>query len=77
MRILCNSLGRAIDTLGVRGYVTPEIFRIQSFLAVSHVDIAIYPLKGIIPGHGKTEIEITFKPETKTTAFAEVSLKIS
>ena len=39
VRILCIFLGRAIDTLGMSGYVTPEIFRIQSFLAVSHVDV--------------------------------------
>ena len=35
VRILCSSMGRAIDTLGVSCYVTPQIFRIQSFLAVS------------------------------------------
>jgi hypothetical protein len=34
-------------------------------------------MKGIIPGKGMIEIEVIFKPETKTTAFAEVKLKIS
>ena len=34
-------------------------------------------MKGVIPGQGQTEIEVIFTPESKTTAFAEVVLKIS
>ena len=34
-------------------------------------------MKGVVPGHGRTEIDVNFTPETKTTAFAEVELKIS
>ncbi len=42
-----------------------------------HPDIEIFPMKGIIPGRGRVEIEVTFRPETKTTAFSEVILQIS
>lgn len=55
----------------------PLNFEYEFEFVTSHQDISIYPMKGIIPGKGLVEIEVTFKPDTKTTAFAEVKLKIS
>jgi hypothetical protein len=42
-----------------------------------HPSITITPIKGIIPGQGFIEINITFSPTVKATATAEIQLKVA
>jgi hypothetical protein len=42
-----------------------------------HSEIKISPVKGIIPGKGTVDIEISYAPTTNFTVVAEVELKIS
>jgi hypothetical protein len=46
-------------------------------LIKEHDDIKINPMRGIIPGRGATEIEITYVPTGNVTVVVEVELKIS
>jgi len=55
----------------------PLNFEYEFEFKTVHQDITIFPMKGVIPGKSTTEVEVTFRPESKTTAFAEVLLKIS
>jgi hypothetical protein len=42
-----------------------------------HQDIRIEPMKGIIPGKGTVEIEVSYSPTTNTTVSVTAELKIS
>ena len=55
----------------------PLNFEFEFEFKKRHDDISIFPMKGIIPGMAQTEVEVKFTPMSKTTAFAEVVLKIS
>ena len=55
----------------------PLNFEFEFEYRTAHPDIEIIPMKGVIPGNNRTEVEVLFRPESKTTAFAEVLLKIS
>ena len=57
--------------------MVPLNFEFEFEFKTSHPDLSIMPMKGVVPGKGRVEIDVTFRPETKTTAFAEVELKIS
>lgn len=42
-----------------------------------HPDIKISPYKGILPGKGTVEIEITYQPSMNVTVVLETELKLS
>lgn len=55
----------------------PLNFEFEFNLLRDHPDIKISPQKGILPGKGSVEIEITYAPSTSTTAILETELKLS
>ncbi|EGR29602.1 hypothetical protein IMG5_152520 [Ichthyophthirius multifiliis] len=49
----------------------------QLNLNLMNIKIIINPLKGIIPGEGKIDIQITYIPQTNVTVISEAELKVS
>jgi len=48
-----------------------------SIIRSSHQDIRISPMKGIVPGRGKIDIDIEYTPRVPETTILEVELRIA
>lgn len=52
-------------------------FEFDFNIVKDHPDMKISPQKGILPGRGTVEIEISYQPTTKITVVVEAELKLS